>query len=290
MVKNLLMITVFIACLMFVSNKLQAETQRSLSISEHLMEATFRIADNKSSGTVFIFGRPIKIQGKSGQIFILVTAEHVLKNMPGDSAKIFMRYRRERGQWERRDISVKIRSQGKPMWIKHPEVDVAVIPLSAPSNVSIAAIPLSFLATDEKLREVGIRTGDEVLCLGYPLGSGSNQIGFPILRSGRIASYPLLPTKETKTFLMDFHVFPGNSGGPVYISDPGPRLIANGIMFGKPAFFILGLVTREIKIPERIQTMDSLEIRTHPLKIAEVIHASLIREAIEMIPIPSNLR
>jgi hypothetical protein len=37
--------------------------------------------------------------------------------------------------------------------------------------------------------------------------------GFPILRAGRIASYPILPTADTKTILLDFPVLPGNSGG-----------------------------------------------------------------------------
>src|SRR5438876_10762205 len=71
---------------------------------------------------------------------------------------------------------------------------------------------------DDMLSEFEVNPGEELICLGYPFGAESNTGGFPILRSGRIASYPLLPTESTKTFLFDFSIFPGNSGGPVYLS------------------------------------------------------------------------
>ena len=116
MITALLRFTIFTTYLISASSQLQAETQRSLNISEYLMEATFKITDDESLGTVFIFGKPITVQGKSGQILILVTAEHVLKNMPGDSVNIVMRHRSKEGQWERHLIPVKIRSQGKPKW------------------------------------------------------------------------------------------------------------------------------------------------------------------------------
>ena len=38
-----------------------------------------------------------------------------------------------------------------------------------------------------------------------------------IRASGRIASYPITPTSKTRTFLLDFEVFEGNSGGPVFL-------------------------------------------------------------------------
>ena len=47
--------------------------------------------------------------------------------------------------------------------------------------------------------------------------------GFPILRSGRVASYPLAPASVFPTFLMDFSVFPGNSGGAVFMAQGARR-------------------------------------------------------------------
>jgi len=74
------------------------------------------------------------------------------------------------------------------------------------------------VADDDMLSEFEVNPGEELICLGYPFGAESNTGGFPILRSGRIASYPLLPTESTKALLFDFPIFPGNSGGPVYLS------------------------------------------------------------------------
>jgi S1-C subfamily serine protease len=71
------------------------------------------------------------------------------------------------------------------------------------------------LIDDQKLSEFEIHPGDELNVLGYPLGFG-NVGDFPVLRSGKIASYPLVPTSENPFFLPDFRVFQGNSGGPVY--------------------------------------------------------------------------
>jgi hypothetical protein len=36
--------------------------------------------------------------------------------------------------------------------------------------------------------------------------------------------------KETKTFILDFPVFPGNSGGPVYILYSGARISGDAIV------------------------------------------------------------
>ena len=71
------------------------------------------------------------------------------------------------------------------------------------------------LANDDLLAKYNIHPGDVLDCLGYPFGFESPVGSFPILRSGKIASYPLLPTKGTQSFLLDFRVFPGNSGSPV---------------------------------------------------------------------------
>ena len=59
-----------------------------------------------------------------------------------------------------------------------------------------------------------------MMTLGFPRGLAANAAGFPILRAGRVASYPVAPARIFPTFLLDFSVFPGNSGGPVFMSGP----------------------------------------------------------------------
>jgi len=77
---------------------------------------------------------------------------------------------------------------------------------------------IKWLASDQFLENLAIHPGDELQCLGYPLQLTSNDARYPILRSGKIASYPVIPQKTAKQILFDFRVYPGNSGGPVYFS------------------------------------------------------------------------
>lgn len=102
------------------------------------------------------------------------------------------------------------------------------------------------LPDDATLIKYGVGPGLELKSLGYPLGNMSNDAGFPILRTGVIASYPLLPTAETKTFLFDFRVFKGNSGGSVYYSEAAAKGPAQ--MCCQPQF-IMGLVSQERILP-----------------------------------------
>jgi hypothetical protein len=115
-----------------------------------------------------------------------------------------------------------------------------------------------------------------MMALGFPRGLAANQAGFPILRSGRVASYPVAPAKIFPTFLLDFSVFPGNSGGPVFMSDQGRR--ANPVSTaaagaGDPEF-IAGLLTQQV------------ELNHERLEIGIVTHAKFIRETLDRIDNP----
>jgi hypothetical protein len=108
------------------------------------------------------------------------------------------------------------------------------------------------------------------------------------LRSGKIASYPLLPTNKTKTFLFDFRVFKGNSGGPVYLVQTN-RLYKNNIALGQTIHIIVGLVSQERFLPEHILLPYSEEVRQVQLGLAVVVHASLIKQSIDLLPPPDTL-
>jgi hypothetical protein len=133
------------------------------------------------------------------------------------------------------------------------------------------------------LKDFEIRPGDRLFCLGFPLGAEANEAGFPILRSGNIASFPLLPTSKTKTFLFDFAVFGGNSGGPVYFEDTN-RIYRGTTNLGESIHFIIGLVSEQHVVTQMVETINEKRLITTPLSVAVVVHASLIREAVEMLP------
>lgn len=155
--------------------------------------------------------------------------------------------------------------QYAPLWVRHPTQDIAAIAIKAPPEFAKAAIPLSWLADDATFARYGVQPGDEMMALGFPRGLSSNKAGFPILRWGRVASYPLEPVTNFPTFLLDFRVFDGNSGGPVFMADPGRGASGAG------AYFVAGVLTRQV------------ESRGDRLEIGIVVHARHVREAIALL-------
>jgi S1-C subfamily serine protease len=148
---------------------------------------------------------------------VIVTAAHVLNEMTGNSVTVIMRRKQGDSSWQEAPIEVPIRLEGRPLWVQHPRADVAAVYLPpVPDDLHTALVGTEFLASDEALAKIEIHPGDELNVLGYPLGF-SNPGGFAVLRSGKIASYPLIPTRNHPYFLLDFRVFKGNSGGPVYL-------------------------------------------------------------------------
>jgi V8-like Glu-specific endopeptidase len=196
---------------------------------------------------------------------VLVTANHVLAQMPGLEAKIGYRTQSADGVWAYTPQDLKIRDDaGQPLWTHHPARDVAVMKITAPEAFARAAIPAGYLASETAFDEQDVTTGDELMVLGFPRGVAANNAGFPILRSGRVASYPLSPA-ASPTFLLDFAVFPGNSGGPVFLTSGVQRVSSAP---AKP--LIAGLLTQQV------------ELGGERLEIGIITHATYITQTIAM--------
>lgn len=169
---------------------------------------------------------------------VLITARHVFDRMPGDRVKVGFRTQAADGAWTYAPVNVRIRdAEGDPLWTHHPTQDVAVIEL--PEGAARHALPASELPGERALERLGVRPGDEMMVLGFPIGFASNPAGFPILRSGRVASYPLSPADRYPTYMVDFNVFGGNSGGPVYAAAPKPAAPGEIV--------ITGLLTQQVQ-------------------------------------------
>lgn len=276
---------------MLLSVAASAEEQKDFELNTILMESTFKIEGRNvqgqpTLGTVFILGRPYPDQPQKAR-YVMITAAHVLEEMQGDMAVLHLRRKMEADHWVRVPVQLQIRAQGQPLWKKHPDVDVAVMYIRLPNEISIPLLPTLLLADDKTLAEFEIHPGDELECLGYPLGMEANDAGFPVLRSGKIASYPLLPSEKTKTFLFDFRVFKGNSGGPVYFVESNRTY--NGVTHFQTIHFLIGLVVQESLVQQQIVGPYSEELRQYPLSLAVVIHASLMKQAINLLPSPETL-
>ncbi|HZV88979.1 MAG TPA: hypothetical protein VFF95_15625 [Candidatus Binatus sp.] len=261
-----------------------------------LMQSTFKIqsiglpGQPSSLGVAFIMGRPLlhPAQDRPNEArFVLITAAHVLDGIPGDAAILNLRRKSDQGDWERLPVPLQIRNGARPLWLKHPSQDIAVMYIALPREVSIPLASTDLLADDTTLERYEIHPGDTLHCLGFPFGQESSTAGFPILRSGMIASYPLTPTLRTKTFLLDFPVFAGNSGGPVYMVNEN-RAFQGNMSLGSVTQLILGLVIQETTHDEQLIGQYNAEMHRYPLGLATVVHATFIKEAINMLPEPDS--
>lgn len=249
-----------------------------LDLSTELIQATVQLEQPLGNGTRTVgTGFLISAPSPDGHPrTVLVTANHVLEKMPGKDARIGYRIANGDGSWSYSPQPLRIRdSAGQELWTHHPSRDVAVIAVTAPAAFARSAIPIDYLAGDETFSKYSVGAGDEMMALGFPRGLAANPAGFPILRSGRVASFPVAPARIFPTFLLDFAVFPGNSGGPVFVSDQ-VRRGSGADRPGQDVEFIAGLLTQEV------------ELNSERLEIGIVTHAQYIRETIALMSDPAG--
>jgi hypothetical protein len=228
----------------------------------------------RTVGTGFLVSAPTP-DGKPRTV--LITSAHVFDRMPQPEARVGWRLS-SRG--DRLALRPRRRDHphvaNAPLWTRHPTQDVAAMTIVAPPEFTKAAIPLAWLADEQTFSRYDVRPGDEMMALGFPKGLSSNRAGFPILRWGRVASYPLSPASRFPNFLLDFRVFDGNSGGPVFMADP--RHAQPPGTEGTPgAYFVAGVLTKQV------------ESKGERLEIGVVTHAKHVRETIALLDRPAAI-
>ncbi|HEY0650136.1 serine protease [Phenylobacterium sp.] len=246
-----------------------------MDLAVELINATVQLEQPLGDGTRTVgTGFLISAPGPDGKPrTVLITANHVLQKMQLSDARIGYRISSADGTWSYSPKPVKIREKdGAQLWTNHPTRDVAAMVIKAPPEFAKAAIPVSYLAKDDTFDAYQVSAGNEMMALGFPRGLSANSAGFPILRSGRVASYPLGPATSYPTFLLDFSVFPGNSGGPVFISrQQNPTGLTPVSDKAPDPGFIAGLLTQQV------------ELNSERLEIGIVTHAKYIRETIDLL-------
>lgn len=222
-----------------------------------LIQGPARMPNKVVRGTCFVLR--MQVSEKSLGRSVLITAKHVLTDIAGDTAYVTLRVRTSSGGFSPFLYPISIRQRGRPCWTGHPDstIDVAALYLTAPDSTCLSDLVVGWLATEAELEKLELSAGDEVFTLGYPRGAASPSGAFPILRSGHLASYPLLPTSTTRRFLLDVPVYPGNSGGPVYMAGYG-RSFADSTSVTLSTHCIIGLLSSQTVFAEK----ESLELAT----------------------------
>ncbi|NDH95177.1 MAG: hypothetical protein EBZ13_11740, partial [Planctomycetia bacterium] len=120
------------------------------------------------------------------------------------------------------------------------------------------------LAEDNKLH-----VGQEVFIPCYPAKLEANKAGWPILRKGSIATYPLTPLNSARTIFIDYSHFGGDSGSAVVaIIDDEPVVVA--------LVFAMQRQSDRMVMPFEERTVHT------PLGLAIAVQAPIIRSTIEM--------
>jgi hypothetical protein len=273
-----MVLTLIFAGLAAGSNSYAQQQKNTLpELNTILMQSTYFISGNSkdepgktSFGTAFLMGKPIP--GQDRAYYVLITAAHVLNNIKGDTANLRVRFS-DGKSFRAEDWPIKIRNGEKNLYVTHKNADVSALYVNMPDKLDVTILPTGLLADDSVLAEYEIHPGDELLCLGYPLGV-SSKFWFPILRSGKIASYPILPTDLNSTFYFDFNVFEGNSGGPVYFVGHD-RTYGGSTHLAQTIQFVVGLVTAQLS---------SKAYNNQQVELAEVIPSPFIIQTIGLLP------
>ena len=276
-------LTLMMVLVLLSGGKAFAENKKSLELNTAMMRNTYKIEGGGKFGTCFLVEKPLK-NDPSRARYIIVTAAHVLEDIKSEEATIYLRKKQSDNSFIKSPYQIKIRQGSNILWTKNKSgYDVAVMYISLPDDIDYQLLSIIFIADDKMLKEYEIHPGDEMLCLGFPLYLEANNAGFPILRSGRVASYPLVPTQNEESFLLDFEIFPGNSGGPVYFVESN-RTYAGSAHIGTTIQFVTGLVSEQFGLEETIKSINETRTTYHPLALANIIHASHILETINQLP------
>jgi hypothetical protein len=233
---------------------------------EDLLSATFRIADRDRSGTCFLVQSTV--EGKP-PLLALVTAAHVLEQM-GPEGEWIARSELPEGQFARTVVKVKLREGDKPLWKRHPELDIAALKVDKPEGLAAKPFSLDQLADEQRVKDRHVRVGQEAWIPCYPAKLEANDSGWPVLRRGSIASYPLTPAAKAKTMLIDYSAFGGDSGAPVVVVQEGRPLVA-------------GLVLGMHRQTDRAVLPFEERIMHTPLGISMAVQASFVRETIALL-------
>lgn len=243
---------------------LTSATARAGDFATEMLEATFKLFHVDSTGTCVLVRREA-----SDPTLYVVTAAHVLENTKGDTAIVVLRERQADGSYKRRDHTVPIRRDGKPLWVRHDAEDIAVLRLGEAPPVPVRALPLEAIADEAAVSAAGLHICSPLFVLTYPQRFEGNDAGFAVARRAMIASHPFLPVKRYPTFYADYTTFAGDSGGPVFIPDAE----------GHP--LVIGIVLAQMRHDEKVKTEYEERTIHHPLGLGTVLHSQFVRDTIE---------
>jgi len=243
-----------------------------------ILLATVKLQHSQSAGTGFLIIPKTGIDPARGEC-LLVTAAHVFEPCPDDAVTVALRVPKPDGTYQRRDVSVPIRRDNrekKPMWVRHPAFDVAVLKLNLPQGVEATPLPVEVLAEGPELKQRRVRIGARLLAFGYPARVEGNPAGFPLARHASLATYPVVPPTAYPILTLDMAAHGGDSGGPVMLETIDSRNEDAGLPV------ILAMVLGKMQQDEKVVGLYEERILHHPLDLAIAVQSQFVRETVNL--------
>lgn len=244
-----------------------------MNILDTLMHSTVRLEVKKTNGsTSFGTGFTYWVKNPHNPGYgepTIVTNAHILKD--ACEVSFHMKHKDKlnpKNTALRPGISLRLRFQDTTDIIFHPEVDLAMFPLSNALDEyskhfgdsykeNLTYLPESLIPSQEFLEN--LNPVEDLLMIGYPSALWDSVRNLPIFRSGKTASHPAYPFNGQKYFLTDLPVFEGSSGSPVFLFN-----------FGTPFFdrqqnaFVFDSRIKLLGINSQVKTMPTKAIATLP--------------------------
>ena len=251
---------VLAATLAFTANAAAAEPL------EDAIRGTVRMTEGSASATAFIVD--MGEGAEKERRFAIVTGAHVFQDLDAETCTLHFRVPDEEHGFARLGVGLKIRKDDEPLWVRHPTADVAAMYVELPENADVVPFGIEQIASEDSFDSKKIRVGQEVYVPCFPAKVESNDAGFPILRQGSIASYPLNRPTVGDSILIDYSHFGGDSGAPVtaIIDD---RLV------------VVAVATAMIRQMNKIESEFEQRTTHTPLGLATAVRSVLVLETLE---------
>jgi len=261
--------------------------------------------DNERGGEATGFIVPREYGENRVRVF-LVTNKHVIgvnKETRSDvkSITVDLNMMLKEGRIEARRVKVVLdeRIAGKKLIREHPEHDVDVVAIDLTHmivqfpEIEKKLVDYGVFATKERLNDLDVAQGDDVMIIGYPQGVRHKGTAYPLVRSGIIASRigerledsirdprGSRRNRTLRGFLVDGGITPGFSGSPVVLKPIVGRIVKRNISLNPPPPLLLGVIaeTRYAPIHVSDEAGDTLGFAG----LALAFDAETIKETVEL--------
>ncbi|HEV7279379.1 MAG TPA: hypothetical protein VGN57_04120 [Pirellulaceae bacterium] len=233
---------------------------------EDAIRGTIRITEGGHSATAFVVD--LGKAEEETRRYAIVASTRVFRETEESICTLHFRVAHQESGYTRLNLGLRIRKGDEPLWVQHPTADVAAIFVDLPDVADVVPFKVEQIATEKFFDSKRIGVGQEVYIPCFPAKVESNDAGFPVLRKGSIASYPLNRPSVGDGILIDYPYFGGDSGAPVTV-----------IVDDRP--IVIGVAVGMLRQVEELES-EFEERTTHtPISLAGAARSVLILETLD---------